>query len=135
MCRAEKLAGRRGRAGVRLGSRDRIVGWQAVVANTWDIDKREDTWSDRVDRVKTAGVQVERAAHEDLASGWSKTATRVGGGRVRGTLLTVRFGGLGLKTIGGGFRGFGPQNPDGGSNAERMARGGIREIASKQGYR
>ena len=30
------------------------------VADTWDIDKREDMWSDRVDRVKTAGVQVER---------------------------------------------------------------------------
>ena len=51
------------------------------------------------------------------------------GGRVRGTLLAARFGGLGLKTIGGGFRGFGPQNPGGGSDAERTARGGIGEIA------
>jgi len=107
-----------------------------MVADTWDIEKCEDTWSDRVDRVKTAGMQVERAAHEDLASGRSKTAvTRVGGGRVRGTLLAARFGGLGLKTIGGGFRGFGPQNPGGGSDAERTARGGIGEIAWKQGYR
>ena len=107
-----------------------------MVADTWDIDKCEDTWSDRVNRVKTAGVQVERAAHEDLASGWSKTVvTRVGGGRVRGTLLVGWFGGLGLKTIGGGFRGFGPQNPGGGSDPERTAHGGIGEIASKQGYR
>jgi hypothetical protein len=34
-----------------------------------------------------------------------------------------------------GFAGFGPQNPGGGSDAERTARGGIGEIASKQGYR
>ena len=61
--------------------------------------------------------------------------TRVGEGRVHGTLLAARFGGLGLKTIGGRFRGFGPQNPGGGSDAERTARGGIGEIASKQGYR
>ncbi|PVH66222.1 hypothetical protein PAHAL_1G181000 [Panicum hallii] len=32
------------------------------------------------------------------------------------------------------FHGFGPQNPGGGSNAERTARGGIKEVASKQGY-
>ena len=99
-----KTAGVWGRADVRLGSRDQIAGWPAVVADTWDIDKCGDTWSDHVERVKTAGVQVERAAHEDLVSGRSKTAvTRVGGGRVRGTLLAARFGGLGLKTIGGGF--------------------------------
>ena len=42
-------AGSRGRADVRLGSRDRIAGWQAVVADTWDIDKYDDAWSDRVD--------------------------------------------------------------------------------------
>jgi hypothetical protein len=30
-----------------------------------------------------------------------------GGGRVWSTLLTSRFGGLGLKTIGGGFTGLG----------------------------
>ena len=125
----------RGRVDVRLGSRDRIVGWPAVVVDTWDIEKCEDTWSDHVDRVKTAGVQVERAAHEDLASGRSKTAvTRVGRGRIRGTLLVARFGGLGLKTIGGGFHRFGPQNPAEVPMPERMTRGGIGEIASKQGY-
>jgi hypothetical protein len=57
------------------------------------------------------------------------------GGRVRGTLLAAQFGGLGLKTTGGGFRRFGPQNPGGGSNAGRTARGGIREFASKRSYR
>jgi hypothetical protein len=30
-----------------------------------------------------------------------------GGGRIRSTLLASRFGGLGLKTIGGGFTGLG----------------------------
>ena len=45
-----------------------------------------------------------------------------------------RFGGLGLKTIGGRFHGFGPQNPDGGSEEERTARGGIEEFASRQSY-
>lgn len=70
------------------------------MADTWNIDKCGDTWSDRVDRVKMAGVHVERAVHEVLASGRSKTAvTRVGRGRIRGTLLVARFGGLGLKTI------------------------------------
>jgi len=43
--------------------------------------------------------------------------TRVGGGRVRGALLAGRFGGLGLKTIGGGFHRFGPQNLGGGPEA------------------
>ena len=55
--------------------------------------------------------------------------TRVGRGRVRGMLPAARFGDLGLKTIGGGFPGFGPQNPGGGSDAERTARGGIGKIA------
>lgn len=32
------------------------------VADTWHIDKREDTWSDRVDWVKMASVEVERGA-------------------------------------------------------------------------
>ena len=68
---------------MRLGSRDWIAGWPAVVADTWDIDKCKDTWSDGVDRVKMADAQVERAAREDLAAGRSRTAvTRVG---VRGT--------------------------------------------------
>jgi hypothetical protein len=41
---------------------------------------------------------------------------------------------LGLKTIDGQFRGFGPQNPDGGSEEERTTRGGIEEFASRQSY-
>ena len=43
-----------------------------------------------------------------------------------------QFGGLGLKTIGGRFHGFGPQNPGGGSEEEQTARGGIEEIASRR---
>ena len=45
-----------------------------------------------------------------------------------------RFGGLGLKTIGRTVFGFGPQNPGGGSEEERMARGGIEEYASRRSY-
>jgi hypothetical protein len=39
-----------------------------------------------------------------------------------------RFGGLGLKTIGGRFYGFGPQNSDRGSKEERASRGGIKGV-------
>jgi hypothetical protein len=45
-----------------------------------------------------------------------------------------RFGGLSLKTIGGRFRRFRPQNPGGGSEEERMARGGITEFTSRRNY-
>ena len=45
-----------------------------------------------------------------------------------------RFGGLGLKTIGGQFHGFGPQNPGRGSEKERTAHGGIEEFASRRSY-
>jgi hypothetical protein len=45
-----------------------------------------------------------------------------------------RFGGLGLKTIGGRFRGFGSQNLDGGFEKERTARGGIEEFVSRRSY-
>jgi hypothetical protein len=41
---------------------------------------------------------------------------------------------LDLKTIGGRFHRFGPQNPGGGSEEERMVRGGIEEFASRQSY-
>jgi hypothetical protein len=44
------------------------------------------------------------------------------------------FGGLGLKTIGGRFRGFGPQNPGGGSEEEQTTRGGIEEFVSRRNY-
>jgi hypothetical protein len=45
-----------------------------------------------------------------------------------------RFGGLGLKTISGRFRGFGSQNPSGGSEEEQTACGGIDEFASRRSY-
>ena len=45
-----------------------------------------------------------------------------------------RFGGLGLKTIGGRFHRFGPQNPSGGFEEERTARGSIEEFASRRIY-
>jgi hypothetical protein len=45
-----------------------------------------------------------------------------------------RFGGLGLKTIGGWLRGFEPQNPGEGSEEERMAHDGIEEFASRRRY-
>ena len=53
-----------------------------------------------------------------------------------GIAYRVRYsragGGLGLKTIGGRFHGFGPQNPGGGSKEEWMARGGIEEFVSRR---
>ena len=45
-----------------------------------------------------------------------------------------QFGGLGLKTIGGRFHRFGPQNPSGGFEEERTARGSIEEFASRRIY-
>jgi hypothetical protein len=45
-----------------------------------------------------------------------------------------RFDGLGLKTIGGRFPGFGPQNPGGGSEEERTVRSDIEEFASRRSY-
>jgi hypothetical protein len=45
-----------------------------------------------------------------------------------------RFGGLGLKTIGGHFCGFGPQNLGEGFEEERTARGSIEEFVSKRSY-
>jgi hypothetical protein len=44
------------------------------------------------------------------------------------------FGGLSLKTIGDQFHRFGPQNPSGGSEEERTARGGIKEFVSRRSY-
>jgi hypothetical protein len=66
-------------------------------------------------------------AQGDLVDGQSRmVVTRV---EWRGTRMEYttrgRFGGLGLKTIDGRFRGFGPQNPGGGSEEERTARDGI----------
>jgi hypothetical protein len=75
-------------------------------------------------------------AKEDLADGRSRTAvTHV---EWWGTCMEYtthgQFGGLCLKTIGGQFRGFGPQNPSGGSKEERMARRGIEEFVSRRSY-
>lgn len=51
------------------------------VADTWHIDKREDMWSDRVDRVKMASVEVEHGAQRTWRLGRSRTAvTCVGPG-------------------------------------------------------
>jgi hypothetical protein len=44
------------------------------------------------------------------------------------------YGGLGLKTIGGRFHGFGPQNPGGGSEEEQTTHGGIEEKLSHEGH-
>ena len=56
----------------------------------------------------------------------------------RGTYMEYatrgQFGGLSLKTTGWTVFGFGPQNPGGGSEEERTARGGIEEFASRQSY-
>ena len=72
-------------------------------------------------------------ALEDLAAGRSRTAvTRVKWRETRMEYATRgRFGGLSLKTIGWMVFGFGPQNPGGGSEEERTARGDI-EVALRQ---
>jgi hypothetical protein len=44
------------------------------------------------------------------------------------------FGGSGLKTIGGQVYGFGPQNPSGRSEEERMTRGDIEEFVLRRSY-
>ena len=45
-----------------------------------------------------------------------------------------RFGGLSHKTISSTVSGFGPQNPGGGSEEERMACGSIEEFTSRRSY-
>ena len=61
-------------------------------------------------------------------------ASTSGGLVVSSSKPSVRFGGLGLKTIGGWVYGFGPQTPGGGSEKERTARGGIEEFALRRSY-
>ena len=75
-------------------------------------------------------------AQEDLADGRSRTAvTRVEWQGTRtGYTTRGRFGGLGLKTIGGRVYGFGPQNPGDGFKKERTTRGGIEESTSRRSY-
>ena len=72
----------------------------------------------------------------DLAVGRSRTAvTHVECRRTHMEYATRGwFGGLGLKTIGGQFHGFRPQNPGGGSEEKWTARGGIKEFASRRIY-
>ena len=121
---------------MRLGLTDQIAGWQAVVADTWYIDERRRTWSDRVDQDKMVSVEAERGA---------RTTWRLGRSRSDGDTCR-RFDGLASKpSVAGlvvwaskplvaGFSEFGPQNSGGGSDLERTARGGIREVALMQGY-
>jgi hypothetical protein len=72
-------------------------------------------------------------AQEDLAAYQSRKAvTHVEWRGMRMEYATR--GGLGLKTIGCRFYGFGPQNPGGGSEEERMAHGGIEEFVSRRSY-
>jgi hypothetical protein len=75
-------------------------------------------------------------AQEDEADDRSRTVvTRVEWQRTRMKYPTRgQFGGLGLKIIGGRFHGFGSQNPGGGSEEERTARGGIEEFTSRRSY-
>jgi hypothetical protein len=55
-------------------------------------------------------------------------------GDAYGLLYSRRFGGLGLKTIGGRFCGFEPQNPDRGSEEKWTTCGDIEEFASRRSY-
>ena len=115
---------------------DQIVGRSAVVAGTWYIDERRRTWNDCVDQDKMASVEAERGGRMT----WRLGRSRSGGDTCQ------RFGGLaskpsvaGLvvwasKPSMGGFAEFGPQNSGRGSDLERTAHGGIREIALMQGY-
>ena len=83
------------------------------------------------------GRRASRAeALENLAAGRPRTeATRVELWGTRMEYATrARFGWLSLKTTGWTVFGFGPQNPGGGSEEERTARGGIEEFASRQSY-
>ena len=61
-------------------------------------------------------------------------ASTSGGLVVSSSKPSVRFGGLGLKTIGGRVYGFGPQNPGDGFEKERTTRGGIEEFTSRQSF-
>jgi hypothetical protein len=79
-----------------------------------------------VGQVKKEGEGVK------LGGGW--TRINIGGLVVSSSKPSVRFGGLGLKTIGARFRRFGPQNPSRGSEEEWAAHGDIEEFASRQSY-
>jgi hypothetical protein len=88
--------------------------------------------SDRVDRVKTANVRVEQGS-----GGLGGQPVEDGGDtcRVSEDTYGVHYSRavlwFGPQTIGGRFRGFGPQNTGGGSEKEQTACGGIEEFASR----
>ena len=71
---------------------------------------------------------------EGVKLGRGRTCVHIRGLVVSSSKPSVRFGGLGLKNIGGRVYGFGPQNPGEGSEEEQMARGGIEEFASRRSY-
>ena len=71
---------------------------------------------------------------EGVKLGGGRTRVDIGGLVVSSSKPSVRFGGLGLNTIGGRVYGFGPQNPGGGSEKEQTARGGIEESMSRRSY-
>jgi hypothetical protein len=75
-------------------------------------------------------------AQEDLVDGRSRmVVTRVEWRGMRMEYATHGlFGDLCLKTIGGRFHGFWPQNPSKGSEEKRTAHGGIEEVTSRRSY-
>ena len=99
---------------------------------------------DGVDQVKMedngvvalGGGQCVKSRRKAKASSLAEVghASTSGGLVVSSSKASVRFGGLGLKTIGGRVYGFGPQNPGGGSEKEQTARGGIEESMSRRSY-
>ena len=99
---------------------------------------------DGVDQVKMeddgvvalGGGQCVKSRRKAKASSLAEVghASTSGGLVVSSSKPSVRFGGLGLKTISGRFHGFGPQNPGEGSEEERMTHGGIEEFMSRRSY-
>jgi hypothetical protein len=91
--------------------------------------------TDRVDRVKTEDVQVERGS-EDLAADRSRMAvTRVERRDTRTEYATCeRVWWFGAQNYRWRVYRFGPQNPGGGSEEERTTHGGIGEFASRRSY-
>jgi hypothetical protein len=77
--------------------------------------------------------QVEKEG-EGVKLGRGRTRVDMGGLVVSSSKPSVRFGGLGLKTIGGRVYGFGPQNSGGGSEEKRTARGSIEKFTSRRSY-
>jgi hypothetical protein len=87
------------------------------VADIWDIISASVHRSDRVDRVKTTDMRVERGL-----GGLGEQSVEEGGDtcRVTGDAYGVRYS----RTVWW----FGPQNSDRGSKEERASRGGIKGV-------